>query len=137
MLAKSANLNVARVYIRKLLLLIVAVQILNLSVYGGDFDQYYFTRHEHSIGDFNEIDSLIEYVTEVVLNYKDAFPENGAHNENTSHSLLLKHISFKLIETPQQQAVPTYQASVPLFVPLKEDYKFLFFKEINPPPPKA
>lgn len=49
-----------------------------------------------------------------------------------------KHVSFKTIlseiELPQVPAL-YYSDSQPIVIP--EEYTYLFFKEINPPPPKA
>lgn len=129
-------LKKSRTYLLRFVLLVVAVQILNLSVYAGDFDQLHFINHKHSIGNFNEVDSLAEYITEIVLDYKNAFPENGAHNESNGHSIVFKHVSFKLITPSQPVLLTAYRESVLLPFQFNEQYRFLYFKEINPPPPK-
>lgn len=121
------------------ILIVVAVQILNMSVYGGDFDQLYLASSHPTIGEYNEIDSFIEYFEEIILGHKDAFPENGAHNDGSAHnSIQIKHISVKLFnESIKVAEVPVYDNNVTHSTPRNEDYRFLFIKNIIPPPPKA
>jgi len=130
-------LKTVRTYLLRFVLLIVAVQILNLSVYARDFVP---PAQNNAIGETNQIDSLIEYVAEVVLDYKNAFPENGAHNHqsHTSHQLKHGNISFNLlIGVRKSSEIKRYSAFTNVHIPSKEDYKYLFEREIIPPPPKA
>ena len=130
-------LKIVRTYLLRFILLLVAVQILNLSVYAHDFVSY---AKGNTIGETNQIDSLIEYVAEVVLDYKNAFPENGTHNHQTRTSHQLKHsnISFNLlIGVRKSSEIKRYCAISNIHIPSKEDYKYLFEREVIPPPPKA
>lgn len=121
-----------RLYFIKVVLLVVAVQILNLSVYGKSFHTSELTNES------NQIDSMVEYLAEVVLDFKNVFPENGStHNHQTHTNHQLKHESIKLVNVRKNAEVKAYCATVIKTYPVKEDYKYLFAREINPPPPKA
>lgn len=114
----------------------VALQILNLSIFMQDFTPV--STHRHTIGEFNEINSLVEYVAEVVLEQKNALPES--HEENTSKKdlELHKHIPFKLITFDELATVAQAPVFKPSFhYPLNDSRTFLYSREINPPPPKA
>ena len=126
-----------RTYATRLVLLIIAVQVLNLSVYGGDFYSGSYAAAQKNIGEFNHIDSLIEYVSEIILDHKNAFPENGDHSRRSSSSHQMKHISIKMIEFKKTADTPLYTASVDMPQLFNEEYKNLIPSEINPPPPKA
>ena len=126
-----------RTYTKKFVLLIIAIQILNLSVYGADFDCGLSSQHEIKIGEFNQIDSLVEYVAEIVLDHKNAFPENGSHNPNSKSSHQIKHSSIKMIDFRKHTEQPFYYTVVTLPEIFNEDYHKLILQEINPPPPKA
>jgi hypothetical protein len=108
-----------------------------LSVYGGDFDPSLSSAHLNKIGEFNQIDSLVEYVAEIMLNHKNAFPENGSHNPNSKSSHQIKHSTIKMIDFRESTDLPFYCTTINLPEIFKDDYKKLILKEINPPPPKA
>lgn len=130
-------LKTVKTYLLRFVLLIVAIQMLNLSVYARDFVP---PAQSNAIGETNQIDSLIEYIAEVVLDYKNAFPENGTHNHQTRTSHQLKHgnISINLLIGVRKNAeIKRYCAITDIHIPSKEDYKSLFEREIVPPPPKA
>ncbi len=113
------------------------MQIINLSVYGADFEGGMPMQQQLQIGEVNQIDSLVEFVTEIILNHKNAFPENGSHNPNSKSSHQLKHSSIKMIAISRHTEQPVYYTSIKLPNLFKEDYNKLILKEINPPPPKA
>jgi hypothetical protein len=127
-------LGLVKTTILKFILFIVAIQILNLSVYANELDHYTYNHNYEDLGG-NRIDSAIEYISEIIFDYHNAFPEYSNHRTN-SHSLQLKHFSFKLIHSSTVVELP-YSTTSPVYASLlKEDYQYLFFKEINPPPPK-
>lgn len=98
-------------------------------------DYYALNHHYEDIGT-NSIDSAIEYVAEIILNYQDAFPEYGKHQNSSSHTYQIKHALFKQIDSFEDITIPKIVSSVTYISSLNEDYKHLFFKEITPPPPK-
>jgi len=126
--------NLFRTYLLRFVLLVVAVQILNLSVFGRDTVE---RAQNNTIGEVNQIDSMIEYVAEIILDYKNAFPENGAHNHQSHTSHQMKHGSFNMISFRKNTEIKRFCNTISIPIPSKEDYKYLFAREINPPPPKA
>ncbi len=118
----------------KCFLLLMALQILNLGIDAIDFQPI---ASANTIGDFNYINSMTEYFAEVVMGNKDAFPEYE-RGSASSKPQIIKHFSLQLYQ-PVSLSITgesvSYKAPVPLL--LNEKYKYLFFKEINPPPPKA
>ena len=91
----------------------------------------------NTIGEVNQIDFLIEYIAEIMLDHKNAFPENGAHNHHSNLTHLLKHIPLKLPVSAKDKIFACSIIAAPSPVPYQEVYKYLFLKQINPPPPKA
>lgn len=126
-----------RTYLIKLLLLVIAIQILNLSVYGRDCDDDCLELSA-TIGDVNEMDSITEYVAEVLLDQKNLFPESGHHNRRSGMPHQAKHIVFKMVSIKRRQfEQPFYFTSAKAKILSKVDYKYLYAREITPPPPKA
>ncbi|HVX52830.1 MAG TPA: hypothetical protein VHB48_21905 [Chitinophagaceae bacterium] len=127
---------VLRTLTLKVVLLVLAVQILNLSVYNLDGA----TRESrNTLGEPNQIDSMVEYVTEIVLDHHNAFPENGTHNNRQSHTQhqQLKHESIHMISFRKAEEILRYCSISSIPITSKQDYKYLFAREITPPPPKA
>ena len=80
---------------------------------------------------------MTEFVAEVVMGNKDAFPEFQKES-SSSKSQIIKHLSVKLFQQDDFTLRTQYfTKSASFIVPLTEEYQFRFFKEINPPPPKA
>ena len=131
---KPFTVNLFRIYLLRFVLLVVAVQILNLSVYGQDVIK---PAQSNTLGELNQIDSMIEYVAEIILDYKNAFPENGTHNHQSHTSHQLKHGSFNMISFRKGSDVKRFCRTSNIHIPSKEEYKNLFTREIIPPPPKA
>jgi hypothetical protein len=122
--------------ISKYLLFILAIQILNISVDAIDFHPVY-TPNSTANSNFNDINSAVEYISEIVLGYKDAFPEiqNQGEQKNTQS---IKHNVIKIYE-PKQLYLSVEQrfiTVVSFIYPLDEKFTFLFSKDITPPPPK-
>lgn len=125
-----------KLYLSRLAIFVVALQILNLSIFMQDFDP--ISTHRHTIGEINEINSIVEFVAEIVLDNPNALPEY--HQQNTDHTAMQvhKHAPVKMITFEELQPARVFYAAVREYIiPLKESYDFLFFREINPPPPKA
>jgi len=120
--------------ITKFLIILISIQILNLSVDSIDFQPI---SDNIVIGDFNYLNSFTEYVSEILLGHKDSFPEY--QNESTSSKAqFVKHLSLKLYQSTSSLAINKYFEEASAFiVQLKEPYSFIFCKEINPPPPKV
>jgi len=86
----------------------------------------------------NRIDNALEYVVEILLNQKNAMPENKSHDTQVPIHFEKADI-FKVFLASNEY--PAYVASekiisvIPIIFP--ETYNYQFCTEINPPPPKA
>jgi hypothetical protein len=118
----------------RLLIAVIAIQIINLSIDAVEFQPIATTV---TINDFNYFNSITEYISEIVMGNKDAFPEFQKES-SSSKSQIIKHLSFKLYQQdPFVCSAEFVTKSAELVVPLTEDYTYQYFQEINPPPPKA
>jgi len=83
---------------------------------------------------FNDLNSAVEYISEIVLGHKDMFPEfqkNGQHKQSSS----FKHATPKAINFYVTLTIPEqYIESFKFAYPLDEKYTFLFSREIIQPP---
>ena len=125
---KQLYLHIARSFT-----FLVALQILNMGLFVQDFPPL---TSSSSISDYNVINSVVEYISEVVLNKINAVPENNnkANKDLQPH----KHFAVKMIELQKSFAVLQHPAfNFTAHFPLTKDYYYRFCTEINPPPPKA
>lgn len=121
-----------RLHIARIITLIVALQIMNFGLFAQDFQPLVTSAVTPEINIINSID---EYVAEIVLNHKDAVPENNKHPQKDLQ--VHKHTSFKLIGISKPQTLSdtqlVYQNKPTSLV---KGYNYLFCKDIYPPPPK-
>jgi len=73
------------------LVLLLAVQILNLSMNSIDFKPIETT----NLTEFNDINTIAEFVSEIMLGKVNSFPEFATKTQKQSQ--LQKHISIKII----------------------------------------
>lgn len=128
-----------KLYLQKFLLTLLAIQILNLSIYNSDFYEVQSSYAKKGVvKETNPVDSFAELIVESVDGCQNAFPEPTQSNEKQTPEL--KHnITFKMIHldgfarVPEQVAVQYDRspADLPLF---QNQYSFLYWKEINHPP---
>ena len=125
-------MNTLKYHIARFLLIIVAIQVLNVSVYP---DILQLARSENPSSLPNEMDSLVEYVTEIVLGHKNAFPEyaHKHHKDLQVHKQAISLYSEEISDNGTE--VSFIQRSIEWLTP--DQYSYQFYKEINPPPPKA
>jgi len=116
----------------KFITLVVALQILNISIYAQDVDA---PCQKNVLTYDNDINSVAEYIGEVLLKHTNAFPEYP--NDGHKDFQFSKHIDINLFSFQHFKSRPSPVRKVEYLFPNKIDYDFLFFKEINPPPPKA
>lgn len=117
----------------KIFIAFMAVQILNLSMDAMDFTPLV---PSNDLGNFNYMNSVAEYVTEILLNYKDAFPEYQQIH-SSSKTQVLKHIPFKIISTNEIVGLKDYSSNHLHYThPFDENQTYAYVKEITPPPPK-
>src|SRR4051794_25320867 len=95
-------MNLLRIYIARSVTFIVAMQILNMGFFAQDFQQLSLT--DSSLSDHNVINSVVEYVSEVVLEKVNAMPEGN--NKSNKDLQAQKHVAVKMIELHQLRIVP-------------------------------
>lgn len=116
-------------HIIRFVTLLVALQLLNLSIYAQNFKPIFVDTSSEQV---NITETFTEFIVEVVLGHKNAIPEQKQHHN------FHKHISFKAISLSTPYRLPELrQHSSICAVPIKESYCSLYLSEINPPPPKA
>ena len=121
-----------RYHTTRFITLLVAIQLLNLSVYAQDFMP---VNGETGSVETNITETLAEYVVEVVLGHKNAIPEQSRHHKDLHFH---KHIFFKAISISSAYSLSEpLQHNLVTTVTLQESYNYLYLQEINPPPPKA
>lgn len=123
-------------YISFFIVALVALQVLNLGLYAQDFETVPTANGKET----NIINSVTEYVAEVVMKKKNAFPEkkeSSNQSNQSSHEGLFKFQPFKISFNNSQewqnvaiQAAPNY--NIFFLVPYTN-----CDKDIVSPPPKA
>lgn len=112
-------------------LLLMSFQILNLGIDAIDFQPL---QSSASLGDFNYMNSLTEYVSEIMLGHKDVFPEFQKESPS-SKSQCIKHYSIKLFELRAFTSLLTITTNDNVFDTLiNEKYTYRYIKEIKHPP---
>ncbi len=122
-------------HIKKIIVLVVSLQILNTGLFAQDF---------HAItNDQNVINSVNEYIAEIILNKVNFFPEHhqhGSHNHHkNSHSSLFKIQQYVLYKhTPATTCfVLKEQVTKSQYASAKDAHLENIVYDITPPPPKA
>lgn len=111
--------------------LIVALQLLNLSIYAQDFTPIY---NNQGNTETNISETIVEFVIEVVLGHTGAIPEQSQHHKDLHFH---KHISFKAISIQTPIFLSATQINISkLPIPIQESFQDLYQQEINPQPPK-
>jgi len=126
------HLQTLKHYIVRFLVFVMAFQVLNLSVY-PELLQWY--RSESATNLNNDMDSLVEYVTEIVFGQKDAFPEY-AHKHHKELQIHKQAISLYSEEMAANNAGEPFIRR-PMEGAAPDQYSYQYYSEINPPPPKA
>ncbi|WP_222166726.1 hypothetical protein [Edaphocola aurantiacus] len=123
---------------KKFIVMLLALQIMNMSVYSSGFYIKVKDGKGHKVSMFNQIDSVLEYLVEITFGQVNAFPE-----QDTGHHHPIKHITktAKFFDVAIQEIRQFELQSITEHAPVKyteytDKYDFLYYKEINPPPPK-
>ena len=118
----------------RFIILILALQILNMSISCRISNDSFFTQIDDSV---NIADHALEFIIEDVMGYQNAFPEikenkQQHHVSNTQKIQELKLFSFQPgIATPHSTIILNDNYSLLIIHPYNE-----YAWEINPPPPK-
>src|SRR4051794_18415170 len=96
-------LTILRKYLSNFIVALVALQVLNLGLYAQDFETAPATNYKQT----NIINSVTEYVAEVVMQKKNAFPEKKEASNQGGHEAIYKFQPFKILfsNTPEQQQI--------------------------------
>ena len=120
--------------ITRFIILILALQILNMSISCRITNESFFSQIDDSV---NIADHALEFIIENVMGYPNAFPERKEnkqqhHVSNTQKIQELKLFSFQpSIVTPHSAIISNDNYSLLIIHPYNE-----YAWEINPPPPK-
>ncbi len=111
---------------------LVALQILNMGCFVQEFEPLVQSSVTPEI---NIINTLDEYIAEVVLEHKDAVPE--AKEPSRKDIQIHKHAAIKLISI-SRSAISCNSLSISsLHLSVFSDtYNYQFWEDITPPPPK-
>lgn len=132
-------MNFIKKHIVRFIVLLLALQILNLSVQSrptSDTNDSFMLGHSQLV---NPIDHALEYIVERIMNKKNAFPEDGKSNsqdpihveKTTSFNLYFAYYDIQHIGATVRPIILTHRDAY------AEGYHYLFASEINPPPPKV
>ena len=114
----------------KALISLIAVQIINLGIDAVEFQPL---SHSSSIGEFNYLNSMTEYVSEIIMKHTDAFPE--FQQKSSKQNQTMKHLDIKMLQPfISVIAIQRSYSRISFIIPGDEYYYFQFSKEINPPP---
>lgn len=125
----------------KIIVFALALQVLNLSVHGGDWSHMPVNRTHFSIGAVNQVDCLVEFIYEDICHlkgYDDAY-DMALHNKVPGgHKLSPKFMDFQMPAQPNFAVVKATfnQTGENHFPKWENKYEYLFSQEITPPPPK-
>lgn len=113
--------------------LLLALQLLNLSIYVQDFKPLYVQGEPQEI---NINETIVEYVVEVVLQHKNAIPEQQPEHKDLH---LHKHGAlYKVFSTDHSLiADPVTATASCLCIPHEEFFIDRYQREIRPQPPQA
>lgn len=127
-------------YLKKIVLVFMALQIFNLSIYNTDFYVHNPLKSPVTqVKDINPIDSFAELIIENIGGHNNAFPEPFRKNEKQSGEMVKHGISFKMIHLDHFAKIPEKETLHDAIndIPLSgfcNQYSFLYWKEINHPP---
>ncbi|WP_153797433.1 hypothetical protein [Foetidibacter luteolus] len=129
-------MNKLATYCGRFLVIIVAMQIINIGLYAQDFKPMTAATPGEET---NIINSITEYIAESVLQKANSFPEkrNGPHNQSHKHHLSIKQHNIKLINRENHlQPIQSLSVAVAVSANAQTPYHN-FVRDITPPPPKA
>src|SRR4051812_27278853 len=88
-----------RKYLSSFIIAVIALQVLNLGLYAQDFETVPTVNGKQT----NIINSITEYVAEVVMQKKNAFPEKKEASNQSGHETVYKFQPFKILFSNSQE----------------------------------
>lgn len=108
----------------------MALQILNLSI---DTENFQPSEPRNTLACFNQMNSIVELVTEKLITRRDTFPENKNQNKNNAQAHKHTTISIFFPSEPFAQKINTPNSvSYTCFLP--SAYSFIYTKTHLQPP---
>jgi len=122
-------------HINRIIILIIALQILNTGLFAQDFQV--LKKVTTSGEETNIINSVAEYIGEIVLQKANSFPEKKNPHHQHKHHFPVKAQTVKLIV--KENYIQPSQSPVVLKTTCESLQKpyLNFVRDITPPPPKA
>lgn len=127
-------------FFTKLIALILAIQIVNISIHGGDFNASPFVQSQTTIGMYNSIDCGFEFVLETIVLQHDStlFPDQGLHNQSKKTHKISQFIDNIYI-TPNSIQIHKKEFVIirnTFHKPSNDDFSSLYVTEKLSPPPR-
>ncbi len=121
--------------IKKGLLIILAIQVINLGLFAQDLPNAIVDGQEQNV-----INSITEYIAEMLLDKANAFPEE--HQNGHDKTPAAHHFKIQLFEcsksTPNTFNIPLAITQSKINYGVLSENSFRdYIAEITPPPPKA
>lgn len=110
--------------------LIIAFQILNMSIDSPNAIQ---DNHYKIPGNFNYIDTYVEYISEVICKHENAIPEQGKRHQKQWQQHKLQQVICDNMRSTNKIVI-SCQSLRNTFFNLHDKYAYQFSKEITPPP---
>ncbi|MBS1495742.1 MAG: hypothetical protein JSU03_12570 [Bacteroidetes bacterium] len=123
-------------YSKKFILIVLTLQILNISVNGCEYTQRFIDEKGRIETSKNQIDSLAEYVTEILLGHRNAIPEFKHNHTKNDQEMAKTQIQFFAHQIPEFISTKNSYPIIVNYFCYNNQYYSLFYPEINPPPPK-
>ena len=122
-------------HIKKGLLILISIQIINLGLFAQDLPKSIVNGQEQNV-----INSITEYVAEMLLGKTNAFPEE--HQNRHDKTPAANHFKIQLFECyrliPSNFNIPTTITDDKIIYSLVSENSFRdYIVEITPPPPKV
>jgi len=118
---------------KNIIILILAVQVINLSIDSLDF---YSFKSLTTFNDIDYIDSMTEFFVENVMGFpKDTFRDR-ASNKNDSRLQNIAHLDLKMPHVSIISFLRDTRKKSVNIIPKNERAIVLFYKEVPPKPPQ-
>ena len=120
-------------YYSHFIVLLVALQVLNLGLFAQDFDVI----QQHNGTELNIINSITEYIAEVVMQKPNAFPEKKEKSNQSDHEVSYKFQPFKIYASTTNQVLSIAAILRRNYGNFVVDSYINHTTDITAPPPKS
>ena len=121
-----------KLYISRFIVVLVALQILNLGLYAQDFTVI----QKCNGADLNIINSVTEYVAEIVMKKANAFPEKKEKPNQSEHESIYKFQPFKIYASNTNQVIDQISVEHLIYSRFIVNVYINHTADITAPPPK-